>query len=426
MLNKKIMSEVLQKQPIIITGFPHSGTSMLSRIIGGHPDSFLITELKAFGKDGAKIHAPEDKSGINDCLLWWDNFSYPIWDKSGEPSIREPILNEEGIFNVKKIYEEKLSGKRLVIKNPEFLNRVHVLKKMFPGAFVVVCVRNPFHSIQSMTVGGNEKFMLLTQRHYGLADDLFLKAANSWKECIDIYKDAKNENWIAVKYEDVVFNPRQTFEKLFQFLGIEDSGYIEKACRIPKDLKHNYYYVKSRLTKSAYKDEILDYIKEGSEMFRYSLDFSNIRSDRLSYYFERVYDFIKKIKPISRLRKIIINLVKLVISKWFEIFKTKEKFIKPIIFSALSQKADVLLVSGDVINNAQDAIQNGNNIVFEILEREFFRLRGSKKIVLLNSDFKYAPSVILKNIEMYPNENSQNKKVYFVMAKVLYARDEFK
>ena len=35
----------MNKRPIIITGCPRTGTRLVARILGGHSDHFLITEL---------------------------------------------------------------------------------------------------------------------------------------------------------------------------------------------------------------------------------------------------------------------------------------------------------------------------------------------------------------------------------------------
>ena len=417
------------EKPIIITGTPHSGTTLLSRIIGGHPDVYFISELKSIRKDGTKKHAPEDSSGVNDCLLWWDNFSYPFWDDTGKPLVREPIFNEQGMNRVRETYLNKAAGKRLVLKNPEFINRAHLVHKLFPDALVVVSMRHPWCGLQSMAKEGNEKFMLMSQKHFGMADNLLLKAACSWKDSIDTYNRKKDKNWIMVKYEDIVFDTNQTLADLFKFLNMDEFGYIEKASKIPKNLNHSYYWVKKQLEKSEYKDEILSFVAEGAEQFDYSLSFDGLNIKRPSFigqvraWSQCVHGILNKAKRFTK------QCIKKIICWRYSLFNSQDILLGNTAFLAHIPEGDVLLVDGEIIKNAFDSVRDTNknpslNISLDIIERDFFRLRSKKYVVLLDKSNACKPSVIMKNISMYPKDPAAQKKIYEMKTSVAYINKE--
>ncbi len=270
------------KRPVIILGCPRSGTLLLSRIIGGYRDFFLITEHSHRYK---KSSCPEDISGVIDHTIWWDNFEYEGWDEEKKrPLVDEPIYNKENIAKVRKIYLSLAQGKRLVIKNPTHIVKINILKEMFPGALFVFAVRNPWHTLQSMTIKGNDSFIVRSKLVMSLPDDLLLKASYTWKESIDNYLKEKDENWIAIRYEDVVSDTLKTLKKLFDFVGIDDEGYLVRVTRMVNPKKHNYYHIKRLFKKSKYKKEIIDALRKGSEEFNYSLNINSIQSSAIEYY----------------------------------------------------------------------------------------------------------------------------------------------
>src|SRR3989338_7616517 len=122
-------------------------------------------------------------------------------------------------------------------KNGHFLITDHIalvpfFKEMFPDALFVFIVRNPWHKFQSMYLGGTEIYLLFTKTVLSLPDDLLLRAAHSWKECIDLYLKYKNENWTLTRYENIVYDAGNSISKMFNFLGINDSAYFERAVKI--------------------------------------------------------------------------------------------------------------------------------------------------------------------------------------------------
>ena len=259
-------------RPIIILGCPRSGTRLLARIIGGSDSHFLITE------HANKVRScPEDVSGINDTVLWWENFEYYLWDqRTSRPLVETPIYDRDQIDRVRSIYIEHAETKRLVLKNPAHLTRIRFLKEMFPNAVFVFCVRNPWHTLQSMVVKGNKAFLLKTFGNNVLPDDLLFRAAFSWSEAIEIYLRESDENWVLVKYEDLVSQSRESIRTLFDVLFIDDEEYFEKAVTLPEARNKDYSYIAKLFQANNYKSSIIRAIEPGCKLFAYPLSIDEV------------------------------------------------------------------------------------------------------------------------------------------------------
>lgn len=270
-------------RPIIILGCPRSGTLLASRVIGGSDKHFLITEHSNKAK-----YCSEDKSGINDTVLWWKNFEYLLWDESSDrPLVETPVYNRDHIEKVKRVYIEQAKSKRLVLKNPAHLTRVRFLKEMFPSALFVFCVRNPWHTLQSMVVKGNNAFLLKTFGNYVLPDDLLMKAAFSWGEAVEVFLRERDDNWVVVKYEDMVLQSRESVRALYDALSVDDETYFEKASCLPVARDRNYYHIKKMFQKTKYKSSIMRAIEPGCKLFSYSSSLDELSEHELKYHLEK-------------------------------------------------------------------------------------------------------------------------------------------
>lgn len=263
----------------------------MSRIIGGLSDHFLITEHSF--KNKVKF-CPEDVSGIEDNALWWDYFDFGEYEMNkNRPKVDIPQYDEDKISIVRNIYLQQAQGKRLVIKNASNILRTDFIKEMFPNALFVFCIRNPWHTLQSMTIKQNRSFLLRTVRINQLDNDLFVRAAASWNESVRLYIQNKNTNWYYVKYEDLLHHTFFTIKKLFSFLEINDQEYIEKATKIPFTNNKNYFYIKKHINRHNNKDKIIQLLEHGCRYFSYSLNIRQNKGNRIVYHLNRLTSKIK-------------------------------------------------------------------------------------------------------------------------------------
>ena len=284
------------RRPIIIVGCPRSGTCLTSRIIGGSDRHFLITEHSDKQK-----HCPEDRSGVIDSELWWTSFEYPLWDhRRRRPLVETPVYDARRIPEIRRFYLELARSRRLVLKNPTHLTRIHFLKEMFPSAYFVYCVRHPWHTLQSMIIKRNSSFLLRTPRNHGLPDDLLLKAAHSWGEANEIYLRERDDDWVVVKYEDLVNRSREIIRSLFDALDIDDEGQIEKVASLPRSIERNYYDIQRMFERSRYRSEITASLQPGCELFSYSLSFDGMKADRSEYRSEELRRHVRRMGKFGR------------------------------------------------------------------------------------------------------------------------------
>ena len=295
------------KRPVFIVGHPRSGTLLMSRIIGGHNQHFLITEHK-----NKTRYVPEEQFDRRDNELWYE-FLYPAeWRRDEKKSKIEPPISaykEKGSDMLRSLYLESAHGKRLIIKNPSNIFRIPIIKKMFPDALFIFCARNPWHTVQSVITKDKDSFFLKTKEIFEFTSDRFLRAFVSWREACRFYLNERDENWLTIRHEDVVSNPKETIGKIFDFLGMERNDYYDVAIQKPMTRNKNYYYLKKLFRKSKHQKEITDVITPFCELFSYDSSVESLEGGALGYYVEKykrkLLSFCKRMKrKLKRIQKI--------------------------------------------------------------------------------------------------------------------------
>ena len=279
----------MSQTPIFVVGCPRSGTRLISRILGCPAKHFLITEHKN------KAACPEDRSGILDSQLWWNIFEFESWNpKFDRPSHEAPIVDTDNVARLKAIYENLAGDRRLVVKNPSNTVRISLIKKMFPEAKFVFCVRNPWQTISSISQKadagkvGHESFHLRTPAISALDKDFLLRAAYSWSEAIELYNRHKDDAWSTVRYEDVILNPQGEIDRLYETLGIDDDRANSAAVQLPRQSERNYFAVKKLYDTSPFKDEIDDLLARSCQNSSYSPGFETLNVSGLRYWREQL------------------------------------------------------------------------------------------------------------------------------------------
>lgn len=256
--------------PIIILGAPRSGTLLLARILGSSQQTFLITEHSS--KPGHKARfCPEDTSNIDDSRLWRRHFEFESWDVERQrPLCEEPKYDRERIAQLRNLYLEAAGGRRLVIKNPLHLARVPILKEMFPGATFVFSLRDPWETLQSAIIRNSYSFIVPTTFVNGHAEDVFLRAAATWAESIDVFTRERDQNWVAVRHEDLLSKPEIVVKGLFETAGIADAAAFGRAASLPVRRPHDYSLIRYRLMTNVYRHQIRALIRERALRFGYA------------------------------------------------------------------------------------------------------------------------------------------------------------
>ncbi|MEX1027522.1 MAG: sulfotransferase [Candidatus Paceibacterota bacterium] len=255
--------------PVVITGCPRSGTLMMGRILGSLSDEFfLITE-----HHNKQADIPEDQSGIEDHRLWWKHFEYEAWDTENQrPRIDVPQQDPESINSIRDHYLRLANGRRIVIKNPSHILYPELIRRIFPDAQFVFCVRNPWPTFQSMIKRGRDSFLLRSPRIETDGASLLLKAAIGWHDAISSFFQHQDCGWVIAQYERIAEFPRERISELCERLHIQKGDGFERAVAIPQPSpNNNFYFIKQAYERSAEKPRIQQELLAGCEHFGYPL-----------------------------------------------------------------------------------------------------------------------------------------------------------
>lgn len=234
------------QRPIIIIGAGRSGSTVLSTLIGEHPDvyaadetSFLLNRLwdEYFAKRDYVMNYRIWKLIRNTKPEWRDM----SWYEFGTGPLREQVsgagqtlidaINEEeeerlsrslGWFMADSLVPNKLrrqywSFKEIWNGSPSFSYGWDRHDMAFPGARYVHLVRHPLTWLRSY-------FANLFVEQKEICKDDAIYALKSWVSMIECSRQqAKHKSrYIEIRYEDLKDNPEMWLCKLFSFLGLSE------------------------------------------------------------------------------------------------------------------------------------------------------------------------------------------------------------
>ena len=206
-----------QENLIFVVCSPRSGSTMLQRMLGAHPEIYthpephLITPLAYLGYHGTVDKAPYDH--INAAAAFRE-FCQEL------PEGEEDVLDALRAYAM-TLYGRVLEGSNKTIfcdKTPEYATVLPFLAKLFPKARYVVLTRHPlaiFHSQAHSFFGGNYQSAYetnpLMQRYVKAIGEFLLE---------------KPVDFVQVRYEDLVQEPQENMQRVLAHLGRE----YDEAC----------------------------------------------------------------------------------------------------------------------------------------------------------------------------------------------------
>lgn len=257
-------------RPIFLVGSGRSGSTLLYRILGGHPDlawfSNFSTRLKIFPQIAilSKIYYKRQEIIGPDILK---NFipvpseGYEIWDHCihVENSPNDPPLTNTDVNNlesdcIRKMISTHLKwqgSNRFINKNIRNTRRIEYLNSEFPDAYFIHIIRDPRASVASLL---NVSWwsdlnvwcqdMISPEEWIREGKDPSILAAIIWKEenryLLDRL-DIMGDRYLQVYYEDLVSNPILTIDLIL------------KHCNIVPNDKFNIYLKQYPIRNMNYK-----------------------------------------------------------------------------------------------------------------------------------------------------------------------------
>lgn len=140
-------------------------------------------------------------------------------------------------------------------KTPRYYHIAHELAELFPEARFIFLSRNPvsvFASILDYNFNGDINGLFRPDR----LDDLLLapKVISDWKSI-----SSENPHYYFIKYEDIVINTKETLDKLFMFLGIDDRNVRTAEYLVESKFCESYAIDRKSLLK--HKTIVTDYLE---------------------------------------------------------------------------------------------------------------------------------------------------------------------
>jgi hypothetical protein len=268
------------EKPVFVFANPRSGTTLAHRLISMDDEVFTtvklyqtifpsVTATKTFKKlielADSKVGAPlrtayaffnaplENRwEGVHDisldqaeedvCTLLW-NFSSPAsallfpfvedmpsqtWIDRRTPEERKEFL--DAYENVIKRHVYEADGKRFLNKNVFFSTRVRSVYEKFPDAVFVYLVRDPRECLPSFL----NMFYRAWKAHSPGIDPtgeeiqaLKRLGYEYYRYALECRKDIPEDQFITIRYEDLVANPKKTILGLYSRLGMPVSEAFE-------------------------------------------------------------------------------------------------------------------------------------------------------------------------------------------------------
>lgn len=214
---------------LFITGIPRSGTSLMAHLLDQLPNIVILNE---------PLEIPYL---FEDASLEAFFSAYVIWRKkiaSGE-GVENQCVNNEVVSDTwhdgeRRSYNPAVTREDFVLgtKNPlAYLTRLNTIRKVFPGAKIVILVRHPYYAI------GSWKKTFPHLRHASIRDSAVFKFADERQQDVLVELDAiKDEptrraglwNYLAteiktcadsgmiIRYEELIADPRPYLQRIYE------------------------------------------------------------------------------------------------------------------------------------------------------------------------------------------------------------------
>jgi tetratricopeptide (TPR) repeat protein len=183
--------------PVFLVGFPRSGTTLLDTILMGHPDTIVLEEKPALNI------VDETIGGLS---------KLATMDAAAIASARARYFEE-----VAKIVP-LVPGRMLIDKSPLFLNKVPLIKRLFPEARFILALRHPCDVLLSCFMS-NFKLNRAMSNFLRLEDaaELYDLSFGHWERANALFPVAAH----TIVYERLIEDMEAEVRPLFDWLGLE-------------------------------------------------------------------------------------------------------------------------------------------------------------------------------------------------------------
>ena len=214
---RAVFDPASETQPVFVVGFPRSGTTMFEQMLGSH--SRVVTSDEApFIRDVVRDIESMGAAGGTQ-------------ERGGYPGALVSLTAEQcaelrGCYwaHARKRLGPTIDSRVLVDKQPLNIAFLACIGRIFPGAKVIVVVRDPMDTVlscfmQAFTPNQATVHFSSLKR----TADLYARVMSLWLET----RDSTGVDALMVRYEDVIDNPRKEVTRCLQHIGLSWEDGIE-------------------------------------------------------------------------------------------------------------------------------------------------------------------------------------------------------
>lgn len=245
--------EDVSHRMVFVGGLHRSGTSLLHRCLGDHPDVSVFSDTGVPEDEGQHLQSvyptAMDHGGAG-------RFGF---DPTAHLTEDSPLATDR---HAQRLLDDwapywDLSAKRLIEKSPPNLIRARFLQRHFPGARFVFLLRHPV-----ATSYATQKWSRTPLR------DLI----EHWLVCHERFRQDVDhiERSLVLRYEDVVRDPDREIERVFTFLGLDP---VPVAQEVRTGINDAYFsrFERSGVMPAAHRLYIQRRFERRVQIFGYSL-----------------------------------------------------------------------------------------------------------------------------------------------------------
>ena len=245
---------------IFIVGMARSGTTLLSEILNTHSKIVVSPETHYFRKYwlNDKQASLQKRVKLSEIFLASDEFKqfgFSVEEineieceileglKSGHTEILSNILTRHRLRKKKPLWAEKTTAHLMYI--PE-------IARLFPAAKFICITRDP-------------RDICLSLKKVPFNAGSTMSIARRWKRYAirtSLYKDTYKNNFLEIKYEELIVNPEQVIKNICMFLGIDYESNMLNRNRAPATFDKDLEYWKMNATRPIDKNNCGKWKKE--------------------------------------------------------------------------------------------------------------------------------------------------------------------
>lgn len=199
----QVFSPLEEKEFVFIGGLHRSGTTLLARLLGEHPE---VSELSGTGVPMDEGQFLQDVYPTGSQFGGPGRFGFEAGSYLDETS---PLATRGNAMRLQKQWNAywDLEKPYLLEKSPPNLIRTRFLQALFPSARFVIVTRHPIAVAYATRKWAKTSIRSLIE-HWTVCHERFSEDRHHLRRCL------------VLKYETLVAEPDTTMERIWRFLGL--------------------------------------------------------------------------------------------------------------------------------------------------------------------------------------------------------------